>query len=128
MHGFQIAGVVGLESRDGLLLRRLERTAQEQRPALSVDRLCQLACHVRAVRCRLVPTAIDPLTSASMPDGVLSLVGAWPYNRPCAQQYVGKSQSCMVISGRLIVHAPVQPHFGPLLREERGQERTETGV
>ena len=32
--------------------------------------------------------------------------GAWPYNRPCAQQYVGKSQSCMVISGRLIVHAP----------------------
>ena len=33
--------------------------------------------------------------------------GAWPYNRPCAQQYVGQSQSCMVISGRLIVHAPV---------------------
>ena len=33
--------------------------------------------------------------------------GAWPYNRSCAQQYVGKSQSCMVISGRLIVHAPV---------------------
>ena len=33
--------------------------------------------------------------------------GAWPYNRPCAQQYVGKYQSCMVISGRLIVHAPV---------------------
>ena len=24
---------------------------------------------------------------------------AWPYNRPCAQQYVGKSQSCMVING-----------------------------
>ena len=37
---------------------------------------------------------------------VLSSAGAWPYNRPCAQQYVGKSQSCMVISGRLIVHAP----------------------
>ena len=34
--------------------------------------------------------------------------GAFPYNRPCAQQYVGKSQSCMVISGRLIVHAHVQ--------------------
>ena len=33
--------------------------------------------------------------------------GACPYNRPCAQQYVGKSQSCIVISGRLIVHAPV---------------------
>ena len=27
------------------------------------------------------------------------LTGACPYNRPCAQQYVGKSQSCMVISG-----------------------------
>ena len=23
-------------------------------------------------------------------------LGAWPYNRPCAQQYVAKSQSCMV--------------------------------
>ena len=27
------------------------------------------------------------------------VTGTWPYNRPCAQQYVGKSQSCMVISG-----------------------------
>ena len=34
--------------------------------------------------------------------------GACTINRPFAQQYVGKSQSCMVISGRLIVHAPVQ--------------------
>ena len=34
--------------------------------------------------------------------------GACTINRPCAQQYVGKSQSCMVISGRLIVHAPGQ--------------------
>ena len=34
--------------------------------------------------------------------------GACTINRPCAQQCVGKSQSCMVISGRLIVHAPVQ--------------------
>ena len=33
--------------------------------------------------------------------------GACTINRSCAQQYVGKSQSCMVISGRLIVHAPV---------------------
>ena len=32
--------------------------------------------------------------------------GACPINRPCAQQYVGKSQSCMVISGRLIAPAP----------------------
>ena len=30
--------------------------------------------------------------------GLLAAAGAWPYNRPCAQQYVGKSQSCMVIS------------------------------
>jgi len=34
--------------------------------------------------------------------------GACGYNRPCAHQYVGKYQSCMVISGRLIVHAPAQ--------------------
>ena len=33
--------------------------------------------------------------------------GACTINRPCAQKYVCKSQSCMVISGRLIVHAPV---------------------
>lgn len=33
--------------------------------------------------------------------------GAWQYNQPCAQQYVDKYQSCMVISGRLISHAPV---------------------
>ena len=38
--------------------------------------------------------------------------GAWPYNRPCAQQYVDKSQSCMVISRRLIVHAPVYGRYG----------------
>ena len=31
--------------------------------------------------------------------------GACGYNRPCAQQYVVKYQSCMVISGRLSVHA-----------------------
>ena len=49
-----------------------------------------------------------------------SCPGAWPYNRPCAQQYVGKSQSCMVISGRLIVHAPVQAAGLPqLLRDLR---------
>ena len=40
--------------------------------------------------------------------GLLSTRGAWPYNRPCAQQYVGKSQSCMFIIGRFIVHAPVE--------------------
>ena len=33
--------------------------------------------------------------------------GACTINRPCAQPYVGKYPSCMVISGRLIVHAPV---------------------
>ena len=40
--------------------------------------------------------------------GADGATGAWQYNRPRAQQYVGKSQSCMVISGRFIVHAPVQ--------------------
>ena len=39
--------------------------------------------------------------------GDLLHTGACTINRICAQQYVGKSQSCMVISGRLIVHAPV---------------------
>ena len=47
------------------------------------------------------------------------LTGAWPYNHPCAQQYVGKSQSCMVISGRLIVHAPVQ--LGWLIMDAGGR-------
>ena len=35
----------------------------------------------------------------------LSPHGACGYNRPCAHQYVGKSQSCMVENGRLIPHA-----------------------
>ena len=33
--------------------------------------------------------------------------GACGYNRPCAHQYVGKYQSCMVQNGRLYPHAPV---------------------
>ena len=33
------------------------------------------------------------------------LTGACGYNRPCAHQYVGKSQSCMVKNVRLIPHA-----------------------
>ena len=49
---------------------------------------------------------MDPLGSSSL--NKMKNPGTWPYNRPCAQQYVGKYQSCMVISGRLIVHAPVQ--------------------
>ena len=44
----------------------------------------------------------DPRRPAKLGD---CHTGACPYNRPCAQQYVGKSQSCMVISGRLLVHA-----------------------
>ena len=36
------------------------------------------------------------------------VTGACTTNRTCAQQYVCKYQSCMVISGRLIVHAPVE--------------------
>ena len=36
---------------------------------------------------------------------VCDLTGACGYNRPCAHQYVGKSQSCMVQNGRLIPHA-----------------------
>ena len=39
--------------------------------------------------------------------GIVDMTGARTINRPCAQQYVGKSQSCMVISVRLIVRAPV---------------------
>ena len=38
-------------------------------------------------------------------DQVTPKSGACTITRPCAQQYVGKSQSCMVTSGRLIVHA-----------------------
>ena len=48
------------------------------------------------------------LTEHAADAGAVAATGAWPYNRPCAQQYVGKSQSCMVTSGRLIVHEPVR--------------------
>ena len=43
-------------------------------------------------------------------DGLIC-TGACTINRPCAQQYEGKYQSCMVRSGRLIVHAPVCDNF-----------------
>ena len=55
--------------------------------------------------CAAICAASD-LASADPHDATVS-TGVCEYNRPCAQQYVGKSQSCMVISGRLIVHAPV---------------------
>ena len=41
--------------------------------------------------------------------------GAWPYNRPCAQQCIGKSQSCMVKSGRFVP----QPCLYDLLQDPR---------
>ena len=44
--------------------------------------------------------------------------GAFTINRPCAQQYVGKSQSCMVENGRLIVHAPVLDACAHAISEE----------
>ena len=37
--------------------------------------------------------------------------GAGGYNRPCAHQYVGKYQSCMVENDRLIPHASYIPGF-----------------
>ena len=46
------------------------------------------------------------------------------YNRPCTQKYVGKSQSCMVISGRLIVHAPVGGRSGGSNSDESRQRST----
>ena len=49
--------------------------------------------------------------------------GACTINRPCAQQFVGKYQSCMVISGRLIVHAPIPTYLPSSVKRSfcRGQ-------
>ena len=52
------------------------------------------------------PALLVPSSSVSVAIG--DDTGACTINRICAQQYVGKYQSCMVISGRLIVHAPVR--------------------
>ena len=54
--------------------------------------------------------------SPALPSSSVSVVigddtGACTINRICAQQYIGKYQSCMVISGRLIVHAPVRTNL-----------------
>ena len=55
--------------------------------------------------------------------------GAWQYNRPCAQEYVGKYQSCMVISGRLYCHALVDqnPDFDLLYQYNFGAEYCRDG-
>ena len=65
----------------------------------------------------------------------LDCIGAWQYNRPCAQQYVGKSQSCMAIARaglrrrgecgggrtrRLRWHDEAEPVIHPLDRSEVG--------
>ena len=82
--------------------------------ALYFDLDCAVWQHYASVGlCVLTPWAfaLKALLGHAAPGAtayVYTLItGACPYNRPCAQQYVGKSQSCMVISGRLIVHAPV---------------------
>ena len=52
--------------------------------------------------------------------------GACGYNRPCAHQYIGKSQSCMVDNGRLIPHAPYSRGGGCFLHcstEAVGRDR-----
>ena len=48
-----------------------------------------------------------PLNDDQAVDDAMAVMdtGACGYNRPCAHQYVGKSQSCMVQNGRLIPHA-----------------------
>ena len=54
--------------------------------------------------------SVDVICDAITQEPISACTGAWPYNRPCAQQYVGKYQSCMVTSGRLFRHAPVCMH------------------
>ena len=59
--------------------------------------------------CYRVSKISDPVSASVWADTAQAQArdtGACTINRPCAQQYVGKYQSCMVISGRLIVHAP----------------------
>ena len=47
-------------------------------------------------------TATTSSSSSSPPPAERNMgTGACVYNRPCAHQYVGKSQSCMVLTGRL---------------------------
>ena len=75
----------------------------------------QVAMQARGHQIRMESRLQNAITDAppeqaandSVPTLSINDTGACPYNRPCAQQYVGKSQSCMVISGRLVVHAPV---------------------
>ena len=74
--------------------------------AVDCSRWCtQLPLALVEQRCCCRAAFIGGCIGTGLPCRWLS--GACTINRPCAQQYVGKSQSCMVISGRLIVHAPV---------------------
>ena len=72
----------------------------------SYDKIRILSCDIL----QYIPGHVFPgfAEAAQVVELVRWTTGACPYNRPCAHQYVGKSQSCMVIKGRLIVHAPVQ--------------------
>ena len=68
---------------------------------------CSFEVHPHTILARLEHVPARPVPLYSFRLGDVNLTGACPYNRPCAQKFVGKSQSCMVISGRLIIHAPV---------------------
>ena len=67
----------------------------------------------------LVARARAPCTRCLVLSSHLPSTGACGYNRPCAHQYVGKYQSCMVENGRLIPHASylllLSPQFACLV-------------
>ena len=104
----------GSSSRRAAATEKKHATGKDERTRL---RHFITTCQLLRLRCawnysaivnhaRLIfPSIIDARTADYI--STRTRTGACTINRPCAQQYVGKYQSCMVISGRLIVHAPV---------------------
>ena len=77
---------------------KIARGMEGEREAITTSVLAS------AVQCR----ALMECTRAQRDGGTATATGACTINLLCAQKYVGKYQSCMVISGRLILHAPGQ--------------------
>ena len=103
-----LARVVGLFSGRGyniesLTVSEVDEARHQSRISVVTSGTPMVIEQIKKLLARLVPVhSVQDLTiGPAHVERELALVktmntGACPYNRPCAQQYVGKSQSCMV--------------------------------
>ena len=105
-----------LAAMQALLTAKPLLPEEESRYALAVQELQfkrQMMLQLLQQQMQLI-TQLSRTIEAALPGST----GACGYNRPCAHQYVGKYQSCMVENGLLIPHASyISREFGRKLAQ-----------